>query len=143
MINNPRETMDATLREVVVPVLRAKGFRGTLPHFRRPVQGAIDLLTFQFDKWGGGFVVEIARCSDRGFTTHWGKHIPPRKGQRLGSPPGQRQRIQPRAGSGTDSWFRFDNGQIKRAAQEVLDALPEAESWWARQAQPGGAEDAP
>ena len=121
--------MDATLREVVVPLLRAKGFRGTLPHFRHPVPGAIDLLTFQFDKWGGGFVVQIARCSDRGFTTHWGKHIPPGKVGALDLHPDQRQRIQPRAGSGTDSWFRFDNGQIKRAAQEVLDALPEADSW--------------
>lgn len=60
--------MDDALKAVVVPALRLRGFMGTFPHFRRIGECGIDLLTFQFDKWGGGFVVEIAYCAGHGFT---------------------------------------------------------------------------
>src|SRR6266496_2526637 len=51
---------------------------GGLPHFRRISQNKLDLLTFQFDKWGG-FVLYLAIGHVEGFTTHWGKSIPPEK----------------------------------------------------------------
>jgi hypothetical protein len=54
--------MRKALQVIVVPVLRERGFTGSFPHFRRRRQKGIDLLTFQFDKYGGGFVVEIAVC---------------------------------------------------------------------------------
>jgi hypothetical protein len=130
-----REEMEAELKGAVVPALRLSGFKGSLPHFRRPSPKAIDLLTFQFDRLGGGFVIEISQCSLDGFTTHWGKHIPGSKISAWDLHPDQRHRIQPRNGGGTDAWFRFDTGQVKQVAQQVLDALPRAESWW-REAQP-------
>lgn len=136
-----REEMEAELKGAVVPALRLSGFKGSLPHFRRPGPNAIDLLTFQFDRSGGGFVIEISRCSLDGFTTHWGKHIPASKVSAWDLHPDQRHRIQPRHGGDTDAWFRFDTGQFKQVAQQVLDALPRAESWW-REAQPMLREDA-
>jgi hypothetical protein len=30
-------------------------------------------LTFQFDRHGGGFVIEIGQCPADGCTTHWGE----------------------------------------------------------------------
>ena len=89
-----REKMIATLKEHLLPVLKDRGFKGSFPHFRRPTDTAIHLLTFQFDKWGGGFAVEIASCPVEGVTMHWGEHIPPAKVSahdvthrlRLGSP---------------------------------------------------------
>lgn len=137
-----REEMDAELKDIVVPALRQSGFKGSLPHFRRPGPTAIDLLTFQFDRHGGGFVMEIARCSTEGFTTHWGKHIPASKVSAWDLHPDQRYRIQPRPGCGIDAWFRFDTDQAKHVAQQVLEALPRAESWW-REAQPVAAADRP
>ncbi len=134
MKSNLREAMDAALRETVVPVLRSKGFQGSLPHFRRFVPGAIDLLTLQFDKWGGGFVVEIARSPDTGITHPWGKHVPPKKVTACDLPFEQRLRIQPGSGSSTDDWFRFDNGSVERTARDVLKHLDAMESWWQSQA---------
>ena len=133
MASNDREAMDAALKELVVPVLREKGFKGSLPHFRRVKPDAIDLITFQFDKWGGGFVVEISKCPPDGFTMAWGERISPSKVTAHHLNPDQRKRIQPRDGAGTDSWFRFDGWlpsaslRAKRAAHEFLKCFGKAE----------------
>jgi Domain of unknown function (DUF4304) len=101
------DSMIAALKAEFVPALKERGFKGSFPHFRRITPDKIDLLTVQFDKWGGGFVIEIAKCGPEGITTSWGSHIPPNKVSawdvdaprpRLGSP----------APDGT--WFRYDDG---------------------------------
>jgi hypothetical protein len=137
---NVRDSMDRALKGTVVPQLRKAGFSGSFPHFRRRGGGAIDLLTFQFDRNGGGFVVELARCAENGFTTHWGKYISASKVTAWDLNPADRHRLQPVAGSGTDSWFRFDQGQVEFATQELLESLPRAEAWL-RDAQPVVAAD--
>ena len=129
-----REEMDVALRGVVLPALRSIGFKGSMPHFRRVTADGIDLLTIQFDKWGGGFVVEIGRSAPDGYTMSWGKHIPPSKVTAHDLHPDQRIRIPPRP-DGADPWLRFDDGQTQEAAQSVVDALPAAEGWW-REASP-------
>jgi hypothetical protein len=136
------KAISVALAQLVVPELRSRGFTGSMPHFRRNARGAIELLTFQFDKYGGGFVFEISRCSERGFTTHWGKHISANKVTAHDLHPHQRKRIKPREGSGIDAWFRYDTGLFKSAesrasaaAREVLKCLPEAESWWEHESQ--------
>ncbi len=127
-----REAMNAALRDRLVPVLRARGFRGSLPHYRRIRATAIDLLTVQFDKWGGGFVVELGRCGPGGFTTAWGKEIPPGQVTAHDLNPSDRHRLGSPA-PGTDGrWFRFDDGtSVEAAADAVVAMLDEAESWWA------------
>src|SRR5208282_3539740 len=57
-----RDDMISSLKSLFVSALRERGFKGSLPHFRRPTQDRIDLLTIQFDRWGGGFVIEISKC---------------------------------------------------------------------------------
>ena len=124
-----RDDMNAALRRHLVPALRARGFRGSLPHFRRVLANRIDLLTVQFDKWGGGFIVEISHCGPQGVTTHWGKQIPPAKvtahdlnhRHRLGAP-----------AAGEDGrWFRYDDGTTAEAAALAATAmLNEADQWW-------------
>jgi hypothetical protein len=126
-----RTSMDKVLTENVIPQLRSAGFRGSFPHFRRSAESGIDLLTFQFDRNGGGFVIEIARAPRDGVTTHWGKHIPGNKVSAWDVHPEQRHRIQPMNGGGTDSWFRFDGGNFEFCAEQALNKLPEAETWWA------------
>jgi len=124
--------MDNELKTAVVPALRERGFKGSYPHFRRISATRVDLLTFQFDKWGGGFVIEIAHGSAQGFTTHWGKFIPASKLTAWDLHPDSRRRLQPREGSGTDAWFRYDNAPAARASKEVLELLPSAEVWWSK-----------
>ncbi|MDK9559764.1 DUF4304 domain-containing protein [Marinobacter sp. M216] len=61
-----RSAMEASLRTIVVPELRSRGFKGSYPHFRRILENRIDLLTFQFYSSGGSFVVEIGTCGPEG-----------------------------------------------------------------------------
>jgi hypothetical protein len=104
---NTREDMDAALKKLVVPALRQRGFTGSFPHFRR-IAEEVDLLTFQFDRNGGGFVVEAAKGKKEGFTTHWGKHIPAAKLTAWDLHPNQRRRLRRGSDGSTDSWFRYD-----------------------------------
>jgi hypothetical protein len=125
--------MDAAIKAVLVPVLREKGFAGSFPHFRRASDRGMDLLTFQFDRHGGGFIIEISSCASEGLTTHWGKHIPAKKATAWDLLPNRRHRIQAHSGSGTDSWFRFENEEPVVVASSVIEHLQEAEQWWASQ----------
>jgi len=125
-----RVQMESALKMSVVPLLRIKGFKGSFPHFRRAGELGIDLLTFQFDRNGGGFVIEIARAMAGCITTHWGKEIPGNKVTAWDLHPDDRHRIKLTEGAGADAWFRFDNGNVEQAAQQVVGKLPHAEAWW-------------
>lgn len=129
-MNELRSGMNLALKTLVVPHLRQAGFKGSLPHFRRATSDGIDLLTFQFDLQGGGFVVELARCPSSGYVTHWGKEILPTKVTAWDLPPKMRTRIQPRVGLGTNEWFRFKHGRFDDTVKQVIDALPNAKEWW-------------
>ncbi len=129
---SPRELMDVALKTSVVPMLRESGFTGSYPHFRRVHVTHIDLLTFQFDVNGGGFLIEISRCGIGGITTPLGKHIPASQVKAWDINPNDRFRIKPREGSGTDSWFRFENGEYDSVANEVLAKLVVAHDYWSR-----------
>jgi len=129
--------MTDALRQIVVPRLRDAGFKGSFPHFRRASAQQIDLLTFQFDKWGGGFIIEISSCAPEGFTTHWGLHISPNKVRASDIHPDHRVRLRPREGSSTADWFRFDQPAsdprksiFPETAESVIPHLERAEAWW-------------
>jgi hypothetical protein len=137
MMSGTRDKMIDALNAIVVPVLRERGFRGSLPHFRRPSAGKIDLLSFQFDKWGGGFLIEISTCAESGITTYWGENIPANKVRAVDNHPDQRHRITPGKGNSTDDWFRYDQQSLIRSskmyqqvASSVLSHLDKAEGWW-------------
>lgn len=68
-----------SLKENVIPKLRELNFKGSFPHLRRFKNDKINLLTFQFDRNGGGFVIEIGNCNKNGFTTHYDEYIKPSK----------------------------------------------------------------
>ena len=129
-MSSPRQLMDEALKLYVVPALRERGFKGSLPHFRRLRTDRVDLLTIQFDKHGGGFVVEISQCAVEGVTTHWGKHVPASKVTAWDLHPDQRLRLKLRDGSGTDSWFRFDRDEYSEVASQVLSRLGDADAYW-------------
>ncbi|HKQ09265.1 MAG TPA: DUF4304 domain-containing protein, partial [Blastocatellia bacterium] len=104
-MSDERDRMIKALKEHVIPVLRERGFKGSFPHFRRTTERTIHLVTFQFDKWGGGFVVEIAACPPNGVHRPSGEQIPPTKIRawdvarrlRLGA-----------SDEKSDHWFRYD-----------------------------------
>jgi hypothetical protein len=129
-MSEAQDQMKKALKDVVVPRLRDHDFTGAFPHFRRRRSDRIDLLTFQFDRHGGGFIIEIGQCPAEGFTNHWGKLIGPEKVKAWDLSSQQRARIQPRIGSGTDSWFRYDGTtardvfNLQSNSLQVLRAQP-------------------
>jgi Domain of unknown function (DUF4304) len=134
-MSQEHDKMVRALKEIVVTKLREKGFKGSFPHFRRLRDEKIDLLTFQFDKWGGGFVIEISMCPPDGITTHWGEYISPNRVKAWHIHPNKRLRLQPRLGSSRHEWFRYDKAGLdddvfRNTAIEVLPFLDTAEKWW-------------
>lgn len=126
-----REKMIAVLNGIVVPALRKRGFTGSFPHLRRLGANQIDLVTFQFDKWGGGFIVEISKCGTDGVTMPWGEKIPPEKVTAHDLNPRERLRLGCEA-PGAEHWFRYDRGDtVESVAREVVLQIVKAENWWA------------
>ena len=54
------QIMKKALHVSVIKELCDKGFTGKWPHFRREHEGYIELLSFQINKWGGSFTVELS-----------------------------------------------------------------------------------
>src|SRR5262245_5896684 len=112
-----RVAIEAALREVVIPDLRRRGFRGSFPHFRRRFGSRINLLTFQFYSSGGSFVVEIAQCGPTGVSHSW-KDVGPDKVTawdvasrlRLGSD---------RSSGKADHWFVYGKPNYEVGHEEV------------------------
>jgi len=139
MANAERKEMEKHLKDIVIPFLRKRDFKGSFPHFRRMGKERIHLLTFQFDFHGGGFVIEIANCVPGGFTTPWGKKIEPDKLR--AHDVYKRSRIQSNMNtpdSSTDDWFRFDHAPLSGSenifqdvCQDVLSKFNIAEEYWA------------
>jgi len=130
-----REEMIAVLNRIVIPSLRQRGFTGSFPHLRRLGATQIDLMTFQLDKWGGGFIVEISKCSAEGITMPWGEKIPPKKVTAHDLNPRDRLRLG-REDPGTEHWYRYDGGNtLESVAQEVVRQIDKAEKCWAGQQQ--------
>lgn len=130
-MQKPRELIESELKNAVVPKLRASSFKGSFPHFRRVVENRIDLLTFQFDQNGGGFVIEISHCPRAGVTTPWGEVIPPQRVTAWDLHPDKRYRVKPYSDGGVDAWFRYDDGRFDNCVKQVLESLSRAEDWWA------------
>ncbi|MET4084018.1 hypothetical protein ABIB40_003991 [Pedobacter sp. UYP30] len=131
-----RDEMIKSLSEIVVPKLRKFNFKGSFPHFRRQTAERINLLTFQFDRSGGGFVIEIANCKPDGFTTPWGLEIKPNK--LTAHDVYKRKRIKSNTdGSLTDDWFRYDRKHLfgfgdiyRKISKDVILKFDIAEEYW-------------
>jgi hypothetical protein len=126
-----RDSMITVLKRDVIPVLKELGFKGTFPHFRRINENKIDLLTFQFDRYGGGFLIEVATCPSEGVFLHWGEKVPPNKVTAHDLHPDNRLRLKGNKGV----WFRYDvkilMGNIyEKVAKKVLDQINQAEIYW-------------
>jgi len=127
-----RKKLDTALKKILIPFLREKGFKGSVPHFRRFQNDRINLLTFQHSLYDTKFVIEIANCPIEGTRMHWGEEIQPNKCTahhmtdrlRLGSIKNKR-----------DYWFDFGLVLIvgdvySKTANEIISLWNEAENWW-------------
>jgi hypothetical protein len=129
--------MRAALAKRVLPALRQLGLRGSFPTFRRISDRATDLLTFQFDKWGGGFVIELAVGPPVEFVTAWGERIPAAKLRTYDLRLPARARLQLAVDGAAEAWFRYeptflhpDTARFEHAAGQVLELLPQIDPWF-------------
>jgi hypothetical protein len=122
-MSESRDRMIEALRSVVIPTLRDMRFTGSFPHFRRIHATQIDLLSFQFNRWGGSFVVEVAFCEVTGWTDRLGRHVPP-----------QQVRVHDITPKQADHWFRFEPESDSVYTDTALKALSllrsQAEDFW-------------
>lgn len=120
--------MEQALEQHIVPWLFEHGFTGELPHFRRKRQINVDLLTFQFDRYGGGFVIELGKAPLGDFITRSGEVIAEDKL----TPPfvDERVRIGPGEDDSDDPWFRYDLGQFEICVSQIFQYLPLDPRWW-------------
>lgn len=127
-----RQEFDEALKGIVVPFLREKGFKGSMPHFRRQQSDRINLLTFQHSLYDTKFVIEIANCPVDGVITSWGKQIP--KNKVTAHDMGDRMRLGSEK-QNTDYWFDYGTKSLfsntfNKIAKEIIELWGEAENWW-------------
>ena len=127
-----RQKIDHALKEIVVPFLREKGFKGSMPHFRRQQSDRINLMTFQHSLYDTKFVIEIANCPVEGITTSWGKQTP--KNKVSAHDMGYRMRLGSEKHN-TDYWFDYGKKSLfqnsfNKIAKEIIELWDDAENWW-------------
>ena len=130
--------MIKSLNENFIPELRNRGFKGSFPHFRKIENGMTNLLTFQFDQDGGGFIIELANWNEPEFKTHWGEII--KLNKLRAHDLHERKRIYPNTlteENGKDSWFRYDKksflnfGNIyDKNTNKAIERIPLMEKYW-------------
>ena len=111
-----RESMNTALKAVAVPRLRKLGFKGSFPHFRRLHVNHVDLAVFQFNKYGGSFVIEIASLSQEQVDSHWSGSLS--LGKATVYDTNSRHRLG--AVQGGDHWFVFGK-QNDEPGHEIVE----------------------
>ena len=54
------QKMRTALKELVIPNLLDRGFEGKYPHYKKIYDERIELLSFDTNKWGNSFTVEVS-----------------------------------------------------------------------------------
>ena len=119
-----RELVNREIKATIVPELRKYNFKESFPHFRRTHKdGKFDYLSFQFNKYGGSFIVELASAYPykgwEGNFYYW-KEITPEflKKSHYGYTK-ERLRLKP---DGED-WFQFDEQNYKKTVESALEKI--------------------
>ena len=110
MSSNSRLEMNKALKKIVVPYLREHSFKGSLPHFRRQNEDYIDLITFQYNRYGGSFTVNLAICPPDGINDEWGS-IPPNKVTAYDVNDRYRLSENIKNSTYTDRWFDYETAE--------------------------------
>jgi hypothetical protein len=62
-VSEHRKAAERALRAIFVPRIKAQGFSGSFPNFRRRGGDEVQAVSIRFDKYGEGFVVEAGRMT--------------------------------------------------------------------------------
>lgn len=129
-----REVMDDALKQVVAPMLRERGFKGSFPHYRRTqADGGIDLLSFQFARAGGKFCVNVAHADAARVSLPTTNPALPSSKFKAGMC-NNSWRLS-RDGHRNNKWFTFNWGDSSELPNHLAGLVNElvatqAEAWW-------------
>ena len=130
------DLMRQELRKVVLPGLEALGFAGKGLHFQRRRRETLDLLDFQYWKYGGEFILEFAHRERGDLTTSWGEVVAEGKITAAHILPLDRARLEQRgtlAGEHLRGFvfaeFGEDRTKYESLAREVASLLPQVDVW--------------
>lgn len=133
--------MVKVLKYFVVPEIKALGFSGTFPHFRREKNGKFEFVSFQFNRYGGSFVLEC------GFSTphdlpDFAKKLPFEKLTYDYAHPNNRLRIKPQSSTAEDFWFTYsefkEEVQFENLAKSLAPLISKIESFLKTDPRPRG-----
>ncbi|KZZ84848.1 DUF4304 domain-containing protein [Bacillus sp. SJS] len=132
MATTERKMMENAIKQEVIPILREQGFKGSFPHLRTVNETNIDLITFQFNKWGGSFVIELATCPKEGTTMYFGEKIPPTKV--TAHHINERFRLGAKFLEDDGIWFSYEDAltdeDYAKVAQSALKLLKTSDAAW-------------
>ena len=66
-----RDIMQSALKEHTFTLLKEQGFTGKHPNFRRKFDNCIELISFQTNKWGGSFAIEVSAVFPNSSNTNY------------------------------------------------------------------------
>jgi len=125
--------MKKSLKDLVVPKLRALGFKGSFPHFKRVREGRTHFLSFQFDKFATSFEIFIANVADVPSALFKGCSLAPEKATMNHLLWKYQLYVRPKTGSWSFAVQYADNRDdrlFESIAREVIPYVLEAEEWF-------------
>ncbi len=124
--------MVKTLKSFVVPEIKALGFSGTFPHFRREKGSRFEFVSFQFNRYGGSFVLECGFVVPHDLPD-FAKKLPFEKLTYGDAHPNNRLRIKPEASTAEDFWFTYsefkEEVQFENLAKSLIPLLLKIEAF--------------
>ena len=128
--------MRKSLKRHLIPELARIGFSGGALHFQRLEPETQDLLSLQYWKYGGEFILEFARRPRGPFATSWGPIVPENKLDVAYINPLDRARLQQAGKSAgqhmrgfTYEIFGDDIAQYECLAKQVASLVPHIDDW--------------
>lgn len=129
---NYRNDVIKKIKELIIPELRKESFKGSYPHFRRKnEEGGYDLLSFQFNRYGGSFLIEISVA--------YPNRTEYRNCYLLGHIPFEEEVKQINVGNtferyriknDADEWFDYTDGNVECIVRRALEHLKREMTWF-------------
>lgn len=130
------DLMRQALRRHLVPALAALGFEGGPTHFRRFRDARHELLSIQWWKYGGSFILEFGHRARGPLHTAWGEVVDELKLDVAYLPLDARARLQDRQAPADDLFGGFafagfgeDAAPYHALAERVAARLPQVDAW--------------
>lgn len=119
-----REAVNREIKSVIVPELRKFNFKGSFPHFKRIFDdGKVDYLSFQFNRYGGSFVIELAVAypykGKEGNFCYWDEVTPELIKKSNYGYTNERLRIEPHKGK----WYEFNDQNYQKIVALALQLI--------------------